>query len=124
MPEFADRYGMKDAPRTPAALNQLILEGMVEWKRVVRPGGYVLIKSATYVSSGRLYAGTFHIQVAAEALGLELVDQLHHYAVPRPQPVRTRKDGSPVRQLHARNNYSTLSIFKRRGRKSARVKTP
>lgn len=111
IPEFNSRYGLVHAPRTPLELHYMNSLGLREIQRVVRPGSYILVKSMNYVSSGKLQPGTFWIQQSAFLMGLELADEFHHLGEPGPQPKRSRADGAPVRQHHARRNYSTLSVF-------------
>lgn len=106
------RYGMDTAPRTPAALQDMNDAGLAELVRVVKPKGIVLVKCQDYVWSRRLYLGTFHTLSAALALGMELVDRLEHITNPRPQPERTRADGRPSVQQHARRNLSTLFVLR------------
>ena len=112
IPDFHDRFGLTDAPRTPAALQAMNDAGLAELRRVVRPRGLVLAKCADYVWSGRLVTGTHASLTAALSLGFELVDRLEHIGRPRPQPARTRADGEPVRQHHARRNLSTLLVLR------------
>lgn len=104
MPEFFDRYGMTNAPRTPAGVQELINKGLDEIARVVKPKGKVLVKCANYISSGKLWTGTYYTQQHAFGLGWKLVDLFEHIGSPRPQP-------SGRRQVHARRNLSTLLVF-------------
>jgi SAM-dependent methyltransferase len=113
MPDFHDRYGMTDAPSSPAQVQELINAGMAECRRVVRPGGTLLVKTQDYVSSGKLWPGTHHTLSAAFELELELVDRLEHISRPRPQPPRSLADGTPAPQRHARRNLSTLFVLRR-----------
>jgi DNA modification methylase len=112
MPDFADRYGLTNAPRTPAALQEMNNAGLKEMLRVVKPKGIVLVKCADYVWSGKLVIGTHRTLTAALDLGFSLEDRLEHIGRPRPQPPRTRADGEPVRQHHARRNLSTLLVLR------------
>ena len=109
--EMDNRYGQEDAPRTPALLQQLIDDGLTEMARIVKPKGILLVKCQDYISSGRLWEGTYRTRRHAEALGLECVDRLEMVTSPRPQPT-TNRDGSPRRQVHARRNLSTLFVFR------------
>lgn len=107
LPDFHDRYGMDDAPKSPADLQRLIDGGLTEAWRVVRPGGIVLVKCQDYVSSGKLWPGTHRTLSAAYDFGFELLDRLEHVSLkPRPQPKGRR-------QVHARRNLSTLFVLKR-----------
>jgi hypothetical protein len=107
LPDLFDRYGLVDAPATPALLQEMIDAGLAECARVVRPGGLLLVKCQDYVSSGRLWPGTHHTLCTAFGIGLELVDRLEHIGGVRPQPPNRR-------QVHARRNLSTLLVLRRR----------
>jgi hypothetical protein len=80
-------------------------EGLAEVARVVKPRGYILMKNQDYVSSGRVWWGTFRTAEHAASIGLELVDRFEHLAGVRPQPAGRR-------QVHARRNLSTLFVFR------------
>jgi hypothetical protein len=103
-------YGMNDAPKSPAELQQLINDGLDEVHRVLKPRGYALVKCQDYISSGRLWIGTHHTLTHALGLGFECIDRLEHITSPRPQPAHRR-------QVHARRNLSTLFVF-RKGKSS------
>lgn len=111
MPDFHRRFGLHDAPTTPALLQELIDQGLTEMRRLVKPQGYVLVKCQDYISSGKLWHGTYLTQAKAWALGFEVVDRLEHIGDPRPQPT-LNPDGSPRRQVHARRNLSTLFVLR------------
>lgn len=106
---FHARYGMDITPTTPAALQAEVIEpGLAEAHRIVRVGGLVWVKCQDYVSSGRLQPGTYWTtQYALARLGMELVDRIEHLSGVRPQPPGRR-------QVHARRNYSTLLILRRK----------
>ena len=104
--DFLDRYGMDDAPTTPAGVQQMIDDGLAEMQRVVRPGGWILTKCQDYVSSGNLWLGTHFTTRQGLRLGLDLFDRLEHVGGARAQP-----PGRP--QVHARRNLSTLLVFKK-----------
>lgn len=105
--DYHARYGLTDAPRTPAALQQVIDDGLREVARVVRRNGIVLCKCQDYVSGGRLWLGTYLTLRTGLDAGLTLLDRMEHLSIaPRPQP--------PGRaQRHARRNLSTLLVFSR-----------
>ncbi len=95
---FHDRYGMTDAPTSPALLQALINDGLTEAKRVVQFRGLILVKcqDGTYLTQRH----------AIEDLSLIQVDRFEHIGKPRPQPPnRTQK--------HARRNLSTLFVFQK-----------
>jgi hypothetical protein len=105
--EMDDRYGLEDAPKTPFELVRLICQGMSECCRVLKPQGYLLVKCMDYISSGRLVGGTVSVQNYAEqALGMETYERFTHVGSAGPQPAGRR-------QVHARNNASTLFIFRK-----------
>jgi hypothetical protein len=106
IPDLHDRYGLTDAPKTPRDLQKLMDHGLTEMKRVTRPGGLILMKCQDYISSGKLWAGTYRSQRWAEIIGLELVDRFEHIGHARPQPPGRR-------QVHARRNLSTLFVFRK-----------
>jgi hypothetical protein len=106
LPEFHARYGMEDAPSSPAALQALINDGLTEMARLVQPGGVVLVKCQDYVSSGRLWLGTHWTLTHGLSLGLVCIDRLEHVTSPRPQPAGRR-------QVHARRNLSTLFVLRK-----------
>jgi hypothetical protein len=112
LPEFHDRFGMTDAPSSPAGVQTMINAGLDEMVRVLGSRGMLLVKSQDYISSGQYWPGTHYTLTYALALGCEIVDRLEHIGSPRPQPTRTRKDGSPVRQVHARRNLSTMLVLR------------
>jgi hypothetical protein len=85
--------------------HQLIFDGIDECLRILKPGGYLLIKCQDQVSSGRVHWQTRIFSGHAEAGGANLVDMIHLPSYRR-QPKGTR-------QLHARRNYSTLLILRK-----------
>lgn len=109
--DIRDRFGLADAPKTPALLQQLIDDGLTEMCRLLRPSGIVLVKCQDYISSGGIWLGTFLTTRHALSLGLLPVDRMEHITNPRPQPT-LNLDGSPRRQVHARRNLSTLLVFR------------
>ena len=101
-----DAYGMGNAPTTPEGVQHDINAGLVECKRVVKKGGIVLVKCQSYVTSGKLFPGTFLTWQFATEIGFQLVDHLCHISGARPQPAGRR-------QVHARRNQSDLLILRR-----------
>jgi hypothetical protein len=118
--DFNDRYGVTDAPATPAALQAHNDDGLAEVYRVLRRKGLALVKCCDYVSSGRLFPGTHLTLTAAYALGFEQVDRFEHIGHARAQPAnRTRLvkgERVPVTQQHARRNLSTLLVLRKASR--------
>lgn len=101
-------YGLTNAPKTPVDLQLLIEAGLAECERVVKPKGTILVKCQDYISSGKLWNGTFHTQEYARySLDLELVDKFEHIA----KASRAQPGGR--RQVHARRNLSTLLVFRK-----------
>lgn len=108
--DFADRYGLIDAPRTPAEVQQLIDDMVDEAVRVLRPFGRLMVKCGDYVSSGRLVLGRHHTVSHALSLGLVQLDEFVHASGTGPQP-SVNLDGSPRRQVHSRRAHSFLLVF-------------
>lgn len=119
IPEFDERYGIGtvDGPKTPAdlwAYNQL---GFWECVRVLKPGGYLCMKSKDYISSGQLQPVTHWILRDAldgptgKVYSVRYVDRLEHVGAEPQQPDDDRK------QRHARRNLSTMLVFKKTGRR-------
>lgn len=85
--------------------HDLAEQGITECVRVLRPDGMLLVKCQDQVNSGKKRWQTIEFSQHAQRLGCELVDQLHVFSH-RPQPANRR-------QLHARQNYSTLLVLKK-----------
>lgn len=83
----------------------LIYLGLVEAIRVCAPNGHILVKCQDQVVSGQKVWTTFAIHRVCRANDLRLVDQLHVRSY-RPQPAGRR-------QVHARQDYSTLMVFQK-----------
>lgn len=106
-PSAADaRYGVSGPYRSAADKHELLVASTVEGARLTRR--LVMVKCQDSQSSGRYNPQTFIAWQAATESGLVLVDQLH--------VVGMRKQPPDVRQVSARHNYSTLMIFRRKGR--------
>lgn len=121
MVDFLDAYGLRDAPSTPKRLHAMNADGMRELDRVTVPGGIVAVKTADYVSSGRVVDGVGMTRRVAAELEWSLVQRFEHVGRARAQPARTRKarageqsqDGRVASvQRHARNNSSTLLVYR------------
>jgi hypothetical protein len=106
IPDFFDRYGLKNAPRTPIDLQNYINKGLTECDRVLTSKGFLLVKCKDYISSGKLWIGTHHTLTHALNINLTLVDRLEYITSGVVQPANRR-------QIHARRNLSTLFIFKK-----------
>lgn len=105
LPEFHERYGMADTPRTPRELFEYNSDGFAECARVVKPRGFIVYKSQDYITSGKFQPVTHWI--IDHAFGFaSYVDRFEHISGVRPQPPGRR-------QVHARRNLSTLLVFKR-----------
>lgn len=107
LPDFLDRYGLVNVPKTTQELDLLIWGGMVEARRVLRPGGRLLVKCMDYINGGRYVQGRHTVVSYAHDLGLVQVDEFVHFSGTGPQPPRPR-------QLHSRRAHSFLCVFRKR----------
>lgn len=112
LPDFLKRYGLFDCPTTVPALEALIVAGLSECSRVLKPRGRLFVKCMDYISGGRLQRGPKLITEAAEAQGLEQVDEFIHHSGVGAQPLTTRS-GAPRGQVHSRRSHSFLCIYQR-----------
>lgn len=110
VPDFHDRYGLTNAPTSPAALHTHNALGLLEAYRICKPGGFVMVKCAPYISSGKYQPGDLWMMNAAIETGLTLHDRLILVGHNRVQP-----GGRQVK--HSRNNYSVLLILKKPAQK-------
>lgn len=92
--------------RTWQERHALIRAGMDECTRVLKQGGYLLLKCQDQVCSGRVRWQTHEFAAHGDSIGLVLVDSLHLIGS-RPQPGERR-------QVHARRNLSTLLVLRKR----------
>lgn len=99
-----NRYGVHQPTRWQDRMD-LCKRGIDECARVSRK--WLLIKCQDQVCSGKVRWQTIEFGSAAVDSGFELVDMLHYVAY-RPQP-----EGRS--QIHARRNYSTMLVLRRRG---------
>lgn len=106
IPEMDDRYGMRDAPRTPDEMMKVNSEGLLECARVLAPGGRLLVKSADYISSGEFVNAHWWVHLDGQVAGLELVDEFVHVTGPGPQPKGRC-------QVHSRRAHSFLDVFRK-----------
>lgn len=129
--EFYDRYGLTEAPRTPAQVQALINDSMAEAGRVLKPyrkgtatrptQGILLVKCMSYTSGGKLWPGTHKTWEHAMKLGFRLIDEFQMVGEPNMQPgdkpkpdgtpSRVNGKGEPVQQASARQNVSVLFVF-------------
>lgn len=99
-----NRYGVHEPTRWQDRMG-LCIQGIGECARVSKK--WLLVKCQDQVCSGKVRWQTIQFAFHAEAQGFELVDMLHYVAY-RPQP-----EGRS--QVHARRNYSTMLVLRRRG---------
>lgn len=118
---FDDRYGLRDAGKSPLDVQMDIGGGISEAYRVLKPKGILLLKVADYISSGKFVQGHAHAVDAAIDVGFEQVDELIHWGRTGPQPKKNR-DGSPRRQVHSRRAHSFLCVFRKKPVRVVRVK--
>jgi hypothetical protein len=72
------RYGIDTAPGSPRELQFLINTGLTEMTRVTGYGGIIFVKCQDYVSSGKLWNGSYYTQLhAIQVLGLSKLDQFY-----------------------------------------------
>lgn len=118
--EMYEAYGLTGAPTSPEKLQALINDGLDEMWRVLKPGGYCLVKCMNYISSGKYHPGIVLTTNHALSLGFEMVDQFVHVKKSGgPQPgnrTRAGKNGKRVKskQKHSRNNYSVLIVLRKK----------
>jgi hypothetical protein len=110
--DLYERYGL-GAMKGWRAGRDLMEQGMKECARVLAPGGYLLVKCMDYVESAGKAWNYVHVVKTGEGLGLVLHDRFIHASGPGPQPTLNR-DGSPRRQVHAREVASFLCVFLKR----------
>lgn len=109
--EFNERYGLNDPYESPASLQAHINQGLSECARVLRPQGILMVKCATYISSGKPWLGEYHTIGHGLDIGLKVEDIFVHISGTGPQP---KREG---RQKHARSNSSRLIVFRKPGRR-------
>lgn len=98
-----ERYGVHKVATWRDRM-KLIEDGLTECSRVLKAGGYLLLKCQDQVCSGKIRWQTIEFTIHARTLGLGLVDRFDFLSY-RAQPAGTR-------QVHARRNASTLLVFK------------
>lgn len=105
--EFADRYGISGDRLSFTELLQLMTDGLAECRRVLRPGGHLLVKAMAYTNGGTFRPVPALLTAWAEPRGLDLVDEF----VMRRNPGPLSK---PTTGTRSRRNCSTLLVFRRR----------
>jgi SAM-dependent methyltransferase len=104
-PSIDSRYGVHVAT-TWVQRHHLIREGIKECRRVLKPGGYLLLKCQDQVCSGQIRWQTDTFTEYAWAQGLVKVDRFDMLGTGRPQPEGRR-------QVHAHQRPSTLLVFQK-----------
>lgn len=112
-PEVDGRYGVTEY-MSPAARRELMCQGFYSSADTVEPGGFLLAKCQDQVCGGKVHWQTDWYTEWAGKAGLVKRDRLDIVGRSRPQPKRTRKDGKPSVQQHARRNGSTMLVFEKR----------
>lgn len=105
MQDFLARYGLKDVPKDPLELQGLMNLGLQQAVRITEPGGRVLMKCMDYISSGNLQRGSHWTRIEADRLGLHEECWFGLPGNARAQPLGRR-------QVHPRNNFSFLFVFR------------
>lgn len=104
-----DRYGRearedRKTALTPAEVKRLVLDGMSNLVSYLKPGGMLWVKSADYVTSGKVQWGNHDVRVHGRALGLTQLDEFLLLSN-SPQPEHAR-------QVHARRGFSILTVWR------------
>lgn len=99
-----DDYGIEGAYVPWRERHDLIRAGITECTRVLKPGGFLLVKCQDQVNSGQIRWQTLEFTGHAVGLGHRLVDQL--------LLTGHREQPGGRSQQHARRNYSTMLVFK------------
>jgi tRNA G10 N-methylase Trm11 len=98
------RYGVHEkATRTQR--HRLMCSGLIECGRVAAKGGLVLAKCQDQVEGGKMRWQTEMLSDVGKWAGLTKIDRFHMPSY------RSQPDG--VTQQHARNNFSTLIVFRK-----------
>ena len=81
----------------------LMVAGLTECFRVLKPGGHLLAKCQDQVCSGAKRWQTDDLTNCADRLGHRKIDRFDYLKTPRPQRS----------QRHSHSNYSTLLVFRK-----------
>ncbi len=112
-PGMNSRYGIHHTEKTPALQwERQILPGISEANRVLKKNGMLWLKLMDYVSSGKVHWYTKLALPALEERGFRLIDEFILDRGTGPQP-KTNLNGTPRRQVHARNAHSVLMIARK-----------
>jgi hypothetical protein len=97
-PDFVGRFGL--VSRSRAELDAMNRAGVGECARVVRSGGFVVVKCMDYVNGGAFRLGHRVMIEAGEAVGLRVHDLIVHHTGSGPgghnifDPIRARRNHS------------------------------
>lgn len=111
-----DAYGRGLSAKSPAENQEWINLGLAEAVRICEPRGVVLVKVMDYISSGKLWLGTYRTIDHALTLPVEVEAIYTHVGKAGPQP-QVNRDGSPRRQVHPRSNATTLLVLRKQATK-------
>lgn len=104
--DFDDRYGLQEKMSWRERI-KTIHDGITECARIVKPGGYLLLKCQAQVASGAVRWQDIDFVLQGKACGMTLVDRFDMIPTgPRPQPKGRR-------QVHAHGRPSTLLIMQK-----------
>lgn len=104
--DMDERYGV-DVPARWQERHLLMAQGFLEGIRVLRKGGYLLVKCKDQVSSGAMRWQTDMLTDLAKAVEVTKVDRFDLTGHNIPQPEGRN-------QLHAQDRASQLLVFKKR----------
>lgn len=112
--DMNDAYGMTTSAKSPQSNQVNINLGLDEAFRICAPGGIILVKCKDYISSGKLWNGTYHtLHHVYTHFSFELLAIYNHITESAgPQPAENL-DGSERAQVHPRNNSSVLYVFRK-----------
>jgi hypothetical protein len=105
IPDFNDRYGTATTPKNPYLTHEKNMRGLKNAMRVTKPKGLILYKCMDYVSSGELMMTSHWAWNEALDMGLTVQDRFIFLGNGSIQSKNRA-------QKHARNNFSTLYIFR------------
>jgi hypothetical protein len=112
LPDFMERYGLRDVATNHRELFELFRGGMAEVARVLTRDGRALVKCMDFVEWHSYHSGLGAMVDAAHAHRLELEDVFIHVTAEGAQP-KLHPDGTPRRQWHSFRTHSYLAVFVR-----------